>query len=348
MADDLIEVLLNRLFDANAKGKLEVFLSEIKSKKKIPFQDLRTSGTSEELVDIVKDAVAANHVTRRELAGLVDEIEENGGQHIFLFDLTADGRKNLTRERLLDALPELPGEPTRAFYAKHPSSTRTYVKDHGEAVVVKQIRTSAYWEKNEAASEVTADRRVEIYEHVRRRAVHSLWLFPSSDQVQIRIDRVRSGDYRSLALEFLNDFLQAIIHVLDLRRDLRPVPIWDGYAGMVASRDETFMNTDDAFDATVKESITNRREGMRGTDVRDHPSYHLADSGYGRKQLAVYWRLPGTFGKPGDNEPPTVYTRMTTVDPGKFRMGKVYVSAKVPKEQLEHVLGRIRHFAENP
>ena len=90
----------------------------------------------------------------------------------------------------------------------------------------------------------------------------------------------------------------------------------------------------------MAQTISSRRQGTNGTDVRDHPRYGMDGEDYIRDSASIYWQL--------DAEQ-RVYTFISAVDvkvdDAVVEHTKVYVSAKVTPEELAHVLGRIRQFA---
>ena len=70
------------------------------------------------------------------------------------------------------------------------------------------------------------------------------------------------------------------------------------------------MSTDGAEDPSVKVSISNRRAGHAGHDVRDHPSYDYASAPYVRDHVNIYWhteQLVATL-DPQRGDPERVHT----------------------------------------
>src|SRR5258708_6992277 len=130
--------LVKRLLDLSAKAKVERFLAGAKVAAAAKRNAFRTKGTREEIRHATAQAVTTGATTVEDLARLVDEVEENGAQHIFLFDRTPHGKRRATRSKLLDAFPAAPQRPTESLYADLPAARRTLVRDDGGTVVVKE------------------------------------------------------------------------------------------------------------------------------------------------------------------------------------------------------------------
>src|SRR5690242_18723268 len=108
----MIKTLVQRLVDAQAKNKLEALLKKVKTKNNADLQAYKTTGTPDELFDAVQSAIVAGHLTERDVSNLVDSVEENGGQHIFLFTLSDVGKQVLTPAAFENAFPAAPAKPT--------------------------------------------------------------------------------------------------------------------------------------------------------------------------------------------------------------------------------------------
>ncbi|MCU1231710.1 MAG: hypothetical protein JWO97_4594 [Acidobacteria bacterium] len=330
--------LVERLFDARAKGKLEFFLKQRKEQLELPQNAFRTSGTNEELLPAVVEAVNGRHVTIDELARLVDEVEENGAQHIFIFRVADEGNTVLTADAVEKLFPHYP-RPTEELYSDQPTARRTYVKRRADGgVAVKQIYRCEFWERDTSASHETATRRTIVYNLARRRAVNMLVVNPDGSS-EIRISHVsgKSGDEFVLAL--LKDFLDSLKTKLDVMESLAPLPVWDTFQAIANARDETYMSVDEKSDASIRLRFSNWRERSKGTDVRDHPDYPKDAHGYRRDSLNVYWLTPDA------NDGEKVHTILSSFDVEQARWGKVYVSARLDPHELDHVIARIRYFA---
>jgi hypothetical protein len=336
-----VNTLVQRLFDARAKTKLQQLLKDAKSRGDVPRDAFRTTGDDEQLLHAVQAAVIDGHLSEAELARLVDIVEENGGQHIFLFNVSPAGRAALTPRAFARHFNAVPEEPDEAFYAEYPDDKLTVYEQRDDGIVVKQVFTTSYWEKNRDRSEETANRRIEVYDKVSRRSINMFVFDPATGHVEIRIDKVRGLDDK-LATTMFQEFSRDLLRVVHISEHLVPVRVSDGFEGIIAARDETFMSVDEAFDASASMRFANRREEVRGRDIRDHPAYLRAvrRQALARETVRVYWlyendkRLHSTIS-------------MITVedDDGDREYGKVYVPAKLTPDELGHVIARVRHFA---
>ena len=334
---DLLPSLVRRIAAARGKHKLEGLLRETRDRLGLG-RAIRVTGSLAELGNSVQGAIVDGHISVQTIRDLVDEVEETGGQHIFLYRLTPSGRGNLTDERLAGAFHAPPQGVTSHYYGDEPQRQTNFLVRVGK-LIVKQVYTAEYWETNEDESERGATRRVTVQELRRRRAVNLLVVDPLAGEAEIRIDRVH-GNYHDLMLTELERFEQTLASVSDVTEDLQPLAIRANFRALVQDRDNTYMAVDRAQDPSVAQTISSRRQGTNGTDVRDHPRYGMDGEDYVRNSASIYWLLDAER---------RVYTLISAVD---FEVDdevvehtKVYVSAKVTPEELAHVLGRIRQFA---
>jgi hypothetical protein len=337
----LFDLLVRRVNDARGKAHLEQLLKDLKAEQNIPAKALKATGSKEELATAVKIAADKGWLTERRLADLVDHLEENGGQHIFLFDLTARGVARLTRARLAEAFTEIPARPTAALYATLPTAKRTYLIARPDALVVKQVFKAEYWEKDEEKSKAHTndDERATFVRRRERRAINLFRIQPEQRLAEMRIDRVRGDRDDALALDLAADFLKDLEPALTAAEDLAPLDIRRGLRQMAADRTDIYLNADDAVDASAQMSLANRRERDRGPDIRDHVRYQLDGDDCARERLSPYWIIDG-------DEDNKVFTHLSVVDvDGIGECGKIYVSATLEPAVLNHVLDRIRHFA---
>lgn len=340
-----IETLVRRLYLAGAKGKLEQLLRDVKTEHDLGKKLFRVTGTQEELGESVQAAINAKVLTAARLSALIDEVEENGRQHIFLFRLTPAGLNELT-EAELSSHPNPPAEPTEAFYADEPSARRTYFVRRGPRVCIKQVYLAEFWQL-EGQDKVSATHRIRTWKRITVRAVNMMLVDRAARTAEIRIDRVRTDRLdNTLALKSLAEFVDSIDNPLDVQTQLQTTPIWHGFAGIVGEGTgdgETYMNHDKPSDATAEHSLSNHRARRGGPDIRTHPQ-HPKEAGLLRDSLSVYWRLPEGLAPEGSEA--YVYTFLSRVrksDVGE--LGKVYVGATLSPGQLDHVIARVRHFA---
>lgn len=267
------------------------------------------------------------------LARLVDAIEENGAQHVFLFSMTDAGYQAIAGGQLLGRFPAPPAQPTVALYGD-PSTTRTFAFERNGRLYVKQVYLAEYWDLVER-HETTTQRTV-VYRLERQRAVNLLVANPATREVEIRIDRVRPKDDERLASRALDDFCARLAPALDVAQHLEPVRIWAGFRAMVQARDETFMTVDDAEDPTIRHRLASRRGDTVRLDIRDHAAYDMTQAKYVRETLNIYWLRQ-------EERLHTMMSRVTSSDGRWF--GKVYIPAQLDEAALDYVIGRIRSFA---
>ncbi len=289
----MINTLLQRVLDARGKHKIEALLKQAKArgdKKKLAF---RTTGTHDQLLAAVQAAIIDSVLSEAEVADLVDELEENGGQHIFLFTLSDEGRKALTPKAFEKQFPEAPAKPHESFYAQYPATKRTvYALREERFATVKQVYTTQYWERNEEKSKETETQRTLVYDKVRSRSVNLFRLDLKTGEVEVRIDRVHGQDEK-LARQLLDEFRKDLAKLVDFDKHLVPLPVVNAFPGIIAARDQTFMSVDEAFDASASMRFANRREETKGKDIRDHPSYAKAivQKSVARETVRVYWLI---------------------------------------------------------
>jgi hypothetical protein len=325
--------LLHHIVEHRGVGRLAELLSKIKASAGLPRDAFRATGNREQLHTAMLKALETAHVTVGQLAALVDAIEDNGGQHVFLFSLTSQGRRELTSAALSAQFQTRPA-PSEALYAPLPSSRRTYFHQDGPVGVLKQTATETFWEKQDTEEDDNV-RRV-TYTRESSRAVNLLLVDTGKGVAEIRIDKVRGATDEKLCGNYLTNFLDGLHGRVRIGDHVVPVPVWNGYGAIAGNRAETFMAVDDAFDPVVNAKIASRREGTTGKDVRDHRLYRF-DSSFTRRFLTVYWRIP-------DSET-LVHTLISRLSWNGTDLGKVYVPAKCSSAELTYVLGRIREFS---
>lgn len=338
MNEELVNLLLDRIKKAGAITRLAERLREIKTEQQLP-TDFRVAGlNAEQLLASATRAVEQGWLPELTLAKFVDEIEENGAQHVFLFALTDEGRRRLTAARLSNALPEAPARPTPALYAELPGRKRTFFENRADALIVKQVFVGTFWERDDDRSYSREDERATIMVRQQRRAVNVFRILPEEQLAEVRIDRVRGRMDNTLALEVLGTFLEDLAEVFDPAQDVRAIPVWEALPKIAANRDEVYLNKDDAEDPSAKISFHNIRARDKGDDVRDHPKYQMRGRDVVRTGLNPYWTVPG--------EDSRIYSNISVLPTGPFgRCGKIYLSAKLRPATLNHVLDRIRFFA---
>lgn len=333
--------IISRIYEAQATSILADELHRLKADESVSLHDFRATGTQDQLREAANKAKDLGLLSESRLAALLDKIEENGAQHVFLFDYSSGARSELTAERIAASFPEAPS-PSPAMYVGRPSRPMLYyrVSSNPGAVVVKQVRSVEYWEKNDDESEEQGDRRIIVYNLHKKRAVNLFVVQPELGRAEIRIDRVRSQIDQRLVEGMFNDFRNDLDKRLPFYDLIMPTPIWNGFPRIIAAKSETFMTVDEASDSSVNVIMSSRREGSRGTDIRSHSSYDLDLPTYSRNQLNVYWQLPQPPGGPRR----LLHTILTRVRLKNSTLAKVYFAARAAPEEIHHVLDRIRHF----
>jgi hypothetical protein len=308
---------------------------------------MRTTGSVEELENALQGAVVDGLIETAEIKALVDEIEETGGQHVFLFKFTVAGRAALTSAVLSERFSAPPNNVTPGFYADRPRTTCVFIGNRPNQLVVKEVYTGEFWEIDEDASEDTPTRKTRVTVLRERRAVNLLRILSSGD-VEVRIDRLRGANDSALAMAGLAQFKDRLSPTVDFDTHFEPVAVRAAFPAMVAAEDETVMLTDRATDASASQGFASRRDSpVRGTDIRKHPNYRLRGNQYVRDSLHIYWKIDG-------REEDPAYTIISAIDVDEHdsddaaaavEYTKVYFSAKLSPAELDYVIARIRHFA---
>ena len=347
MNGELLDLLLARLRAARDKRAIQGLLRAVKDEQALRRGELRITGNKDELLQQIRDGVARRILSVQRLATFVDQLEENGGQHLFLFNVTPDGLQSLRPPAFRQAFPPMPPGPTPAMYADIPDRPQTYFSEQPDALVVKQIHAATYWEKDETRSHSDETERMTVVVRRRRRALNLFRVLPHQQQAEVRIDRITHGIGDKEVGEYLRDFLATLAPVVDVERHLGSIPIWHGFRAIANCRSGTYMSTDGAEDPSVKVSISNRRAGGAGQDVRDHPSYPFAAEDYVRDHLNVYWETEKLVGSwdPERGDPRRVHTILSRFVLDDREYGKLYIAATVSPEVLSSVTERVRGFA---
>jgi hypothetical protein len=307
--------------------------------------EFKVTGTPAELATAVQAAIIDGALKESEIVELVDALEENGGQHIILFDISDAGKKALTPKAFVKAFDPFE-KPTEAFYSQYPPGKQIrYELREGRVIVVKQVFTTQFWRRNESDTEETDTRRTVVYDRVRRRSINLFLFDTETGRIEVRVDHVHGKDDK-LAQQLFLAFRDDLLKLVDFEDHLIAVDVSRAYKGIIGARDETFMSIDEAFDGSASMRFAKMREAAAGRDIRDHPGHAKAiiEKSVGRNAVRVYWLI----GKNDDQR--RVHTIVSTMDyEGKdgdtLTFGKAYVPAKIDPKDLDHALARIRHFA---
>ena len=349
MHGELVDLLLMRLRAVSSKRALQDLLRTVNQEQQHSLGRLRVTGNKDNLLDGIRAGIDRQILTVARLASLVDRLEENGGQHIFLFDLTEEGIDALRTQAFRQAFATMPSGPTPLMYSDTPAQPQTYFSERPEGLVVKKIHTVHFWEKDESRSYSDEYERATIQVRRSKRAIDLFKVNPELRQAEIRISKTTSGIDDKSAGERFQVFTQTLSPLVDIDGHLQSTPIWDGFSTIVRTRDGTFMSIDDAHDPSIRITISNRRTGWHTKDVRDHPTYKYADTNYVRKHLNIYWDTEGLATLqtgPAQGDPERVHTVLSKFVLGQRAYGKVYVAATVSPEVLSGVTERVRRFAQ--
>ena len=139
MNGSLLDSLLARLDAARDKRAIQGLLRSVKTEQGLSPDQLRISGSKADLLHQIRVGVNGGFILIDRLLTLVDRLEENGGQHLFLFDLTPEGAAALRPSAFQSAFASIPSTPTPAMYADMPSQAELYFQQRPDALVVKQI-----------------------------------------------------------------------------------------------------------------------------------------------------------------------------------------------------------------
>ena len=354
-ASDIACALIERLRPARAGSNraIQGFLHFIKEEHNLSPSQLRVSGNNrDELLEHIRSGVERGHISTGTLKSFVDRLEENGDQHIFLFDLTDKGAAVLTADALAAAFPPLPSLDA-SMYAETPTKSSVFFEHRSDALVVKQIHTATYWTKSEAQSQERSEegvRRVTVELAQHRRAINLLRIFPERREAEIRIDRLSHAVKRADIGDHFRGFMAALAPILDAKRHLVSTRIWRVF-GRIAdeSREGTYMRTDTVKDASTSFTMSNRREGDLGSDVRDHPDYsaiHSPDRIRDTLSLrwSTEWLVEDSFDETDRGDPDQVHITLSKFTVDTVDYGKIHIAASVSPEVLFSVTEYIRRF----
>jgi hypothetical protein len=334
----LIERLVKRLFAAQNREQVVRFLKRIKDGNDDARRELRTSGNLEELETQLVAAVGRGWVSIRELAATVDEAEENGNQHVFLFDLTDAGREHITRGGALRHFREAPHDPVEEAYSDLPTGTVLVRNITAEVFLVKEVFTAAYW-ITRSTTHPSEDEEIIVRERQKQRAMNLLVADTGRSTVEIRIGRIEDrGETRQNLTRRFNDFIARLGRWFDVQLDLVVVPVWDAFPLIQQDRDFVIMPSDRSASATANQLMAVRRRGQHA-DIRDDPDYPANARTYARSEMRLEW-IRGA----GDNAE-YIPCRISEFAIDEQKFAKVEFRQRIERDALNYVIGRIRHFA---
>jgi hypothetical protein len=335
----LVEKLIDRLLAAQGKRRIQDFLRDRKTERNIERSAFRITGNSDDAGNALRAALGQGHVTIAEIASLVDEIEENGSQHIFLFNLTRRGQQDFSLDRIARRFRRAPSPPTEQLYIGLPHNPMLYYREMPDGrIIVKEVSRRDYWKRSEDESSRTDTRRVDVWNLEAARAVNLLVIDLEEATIEVRIDRISHHVRFDQLFEIYYEFL-AHFPMFEIGETVVAHEVWNGFPAIVRSREGTFIATDEAVDESVKHRLSSRRQAPWGTDIREHPAYDMDRENYTRDTLNVHWILDES----GDSRVHTIISRVKNED--GVDLAKVYVGARVTPKELDDVLDRIRRSA---
>ena len=279
--------LVHRIVQARGKTRLQQLLKETKDRAggKAKFN---VTGTSEELEQAVDDAITGGFLSESEVLRLTDDLEEIGGQHVFLYKLSRAGKEQITPAVLRAAFKK--HVPSADYYGEKPTGNAVEWLERDGVLYLKQVHTASYWELDRKQSVWNDEVRKRIWQRVDRRAVNLFWVDFKTATVDVCVDRLRGENDEKLAERELSAFLAALAPTIKAKEHLIPVRISHAFGDIVSTTlGETFLNADGVYDEDVAHHMSNRRKGTRGLDIRKNPGYNLGQEDYDRDGLSIYW-----------------------------------------------------------
>ena len=158
--------------------------------------------------------------------------------------MTELGIAELTTQRAL-ANGVKPTSPTENAYDAYPTDRLTWHVDKYARLVLKQVYTATYWEKNEKESKTTTEREIIVRDRVKQRAINMLIVDRAKKRTEIRIARVEGAHDSNLkAVERFGAFLERLSPFLNIENHLTPTPIWNAFFAIAHDRQEIAMGWD--------------------------------------------------------------------------------------------------------
>ncbi len=331
-----IELLLNRVESNQAAGRLSDFILGIKERRRLPRDSFRSRGTFQEVCNSVRQAIADRHLSLSDIASFVDEVDENGAQHIFMFNAPSQEFVESTVGAIKDKFTERPSGLDLDWYADLPAKMHLHYEIRGEVVVLREIKKVEYWVIDRNESTETINKQVIVKVKKESRALNLLRIHVDTGLIEIRLARASSQVPHKLWESELKRFADRILPALDFKL-LEPIPIWTGFSGQLANRDDTYLKTDEAHDTSTSQRISKIRQA--GSDLRDNPDYNLDEDRFLRDKLNIYWIVVSETA----NEA-VVHTIQQRVKFEGQDLGKIYIAQHATDNVIDHVLGTIRSY----
>ena len=329
----MLKDMLERIRDAHAVNRLSKSLLKLKEERALGHRNLKATGSYEELCDSISEAIDNGHLSLDDIAKIVNEVEENGRQHIFLF--SEENTKYLSDivEQLSGNFPHAQTSDVRKNYAKLPAEDRVWYEDRSPTHILKFTGTTSYWTINAEQSQESEERIVIVKDKRQSRVIHLLKVHSDSGLIEVRIQAAGadapSTQWKTDFFMFANLFSS----VLPLEQ-LSAVPIWKGFRSQIKETEGTYLVTDEAFEAQTTQRISLRRE--HGKDLREHKDYDLDDIRFARDTLNIYW-----FVHDQEDDEYRIHTIQQRVNLNKNEYAKVWISRHVPNECIDILLDRI-------
>lgn len=333
----LAEKLVKRFFAARSREQIITVLRLLKDSDDNAKRELRISGNLDDLEKQFSDAVGRGWITTAKLAKMVDEAEENGNQHVFLFNLTEAGLKALTSAIALSRFKRESANPTEALYEALPEQTVFVRATSDDAFIVKEVFTATYWVTS-STTHPTDDEEIIVRNRLRQRAMNMLVIDSSQRRAEIRIARIDDrGETIENTVVRLKRFIDLLQPWLSIDDHLTPVPIWDSFPLLQQNRDEVVMPSDKSASSTSNQNMSIRKRGTHA-DIRDDPDYPKSAATHARTEMRIEW----IRGRKEDGD--YIPCRLAEFKVDKRQLAKIEIRARLQMDALSYVIGRIRYF----
>lgn len=335
-----VQQLISRFVQLGCKEDLRVLLSQLKEAHNLG--NAIKIKSDDEIARSLRVAIDAEHLTIEDLYALLDEKEENGGQHIYLFDLTDVGRRDIRARDLAERFGGIDDLSARIRYSPLPA-THTWFEQRGPLLVVKRISTEEYAHPSFFHSRLIDGVEYRSPQPQKRRFVSLLIIDPVSGQAELRIERL-GGHNSKHAQEMFLKIKNELFPTIDLIEHFKSVRVDYGFDGITSNRTETFMSHDAYTDGGFGGRFVRRRDEGGMIDIRDDPGWQstLHRLTVCRKSLSVYWVTENALRLHSVLSTPEILMGINN----RLEFGKVFIQEKMSPDQVSHVVNRVRHYCE--
>jgi len=303
---------------------------------------LAISGSREALLDRVRDAIRRGVIGFDQLVALLDEVEEHGHHHVFLYTLTPPQRTALADIDHVKSLATKHGLATvlnaRTRVVDMPSEpVCTSVRHDSHRLRMKWVERRVWEEALPGRDRVEGAVRWRALQRHEARAVNTLRVDLAPGEVQLRVSDAGKQSRTDYANK-LTEYAAATAWLLDWDA-LQRIPIEHAIPPIKLAEEEVRVRGNTYF--TVQGTKASFTSDAADSDVRSDRVYQAGDvaaqrDGQDHRLLNVYW-LPRE-GTPLTRE---VHTYLYADGLGN----EVRFSADCTEEEVSYVLSRIREFA---